>query len=1042
MKVIFELQVQDARLDVALQKARQSLRNIKKELTGLQEGDERFNDLAKAAGDAKNEIADLTKAQKDLNREFKATQVPKDSLAGLRLEYQKLTDQINKLSKAEREAAAGQQTILRANNLKGQIDQIEQSIGRFTGNVGNYRSALGGIGDLLTGGLITGGAVVGLQKFIEVMQLGISVANEYEQQLADLSALTGATGNDLQQLELIGQSLQEIDINGQTVVSTGSDILNSLKLVGGARPELLKDAAALGEVTKQAIILSKASGDTLENSVVALTTVLGQFDEKADASKRIINELAAGAKEGAAEIPQITDSLREFGTVAEISNIKTSESVALIEVLADRQLKGAEAGTQLRNVFAKLASADILPKPAQAQFAKLGIDINVLKDSTLPLEVRLRELGKAQGDLSALTKIFGLENLQAATIITDGIPKYVELEKKIQGTNEAYTQAATRADTANQAFENLQKSGVNSLQQEFSKLTPIIQFGAEAIQFLNDKLDLVGAAIDVAVGPLSFLLAEYQRWFGDTKGIAINQEKLGKELDIFGESLRVSTSKSQLYFQSLADGNFKAATLAKTLGTVGDKTEEEAEKAAKAAEEAKSAAEKAAKAREDFEKNNPAIGSLRQLRKAVQEAQEQLEKSTPGQLPQAVKVLNEANDALQDLEAEIKKLQSDPFTELLAPIANKKIELPLEVKAFFNAQSFEAEGIKQGINAVDELQKKATETRLEREKKAIQQAKDLSIQSFIDQGIERGKQREKDAEEAEKTAKEEAEKEKERRRQIRDASIEAAGQVAGSVLQIISNRQQKEFDQQLSNLDKEKEAQIAAANGNADQIAAIEKEFAKKKEAIEKEAAKKRQRQAIIEATINGAVAITKALTGGVPPVSLILAGLQAAVTAAQIAVIATQKFAKGGVLGFAKQGTFGGRPHSKGGTKGYFEDGTRVEVEADEDFIILNKRASAERRRLSALNYQFGGQRFETGGVVNFTPNLNTPNRNATAAQQVVVVQSGFTAEQVQEFARLVANETAAAVGQSSREAIGVGLEDANRRREREQALKTNRAA
>lgn len=1022
--------MQDARLDVALQKARQNLRNIKKELTGLQEGDERFNDLVKAAGDAKDEIADLTKAQKDLNREFKATQVPKDSLAGLRLEYQRLTDQINKLSKAEREAAAGQQTILRANNLKSQIDSIEQSIGRFTGNVGNYRSALGGIGDLLTGGLVTGGAVVGLQKFIEVMQLGISVAADYEQKLADLSALTGLTGGDLQFLEGIGQQLQEIDVNGQKIVNTGSDILTAFKLVGGARPELLEDAVALGEVTKAAIVLSQASGDELEPSVQALTTILGQFQLEATASTEVINQLAAGARVGSAEIPQITNAITQFGAVAAESNVNTAESIALIEVLADRQLKNAEAGTQLRNVLINLQSADVLPKRAQEEFERLGINIDILKDKTIPFEKRLRELGKAQGDVTALTEIFGKENVIAATILTSGIKKYEQFTKGVQNTNDAFTQAEIRANTAQRSFENLQKSGLNSLQDSFQKLTPIIQFGAEAIQFLNDKLDLVGAAIDVATGPISFLINEYQRWFGESEDFSRNATSNVDSLDLLtggfdkaGKSTRnfAKIYKGEELETLLADGALAEAKRAASL----DRAADAQEKANKRTKEAK-------------EEYKAAAGSLEFLRKSVQDAQQQLDRATPGQLPQAVKVLNEANDALQDLEAEIKKLQSDPFTELLAPIANKKIELPFEVKAFFNAQSFEAEGIKQGINAVDELQKKATETRLEREKKAIQQAKDLSIQSFIDQG----KQREKDAEEAEKTAKEQAEKEKERRRQIRDASIDAAGQVAGSVLQIISNRQQKEFDQQLANLDKEKEAQIAAANGNADQIAAIEKEFAKKKEAIEKEAAKKRQRQAIIEATINGAVAITKALTGGVPPVSFILAGLQAAVTAAQIAVIATQKFAKGGVLGFAKQGTFGGHPHSQGGTKGYFSDGTRVEVEADEDFIILNKRASAERRRLSALNYQFGGQRFETGGVVNFTPNLNTPNRNATAAQQVVVVQTGFTAEQVQEFARLVANETAAAVGQSSREAIGVGLEDANRRREREQALKTNRAA
>ncbi|HPU59139.1 MAG TPA: phage tail tape measure protein, partial [Candidatus Avimonas sp.] len=278
-------------------------------------------------------------------------------------------------------------------------------------------------------------------------------------------------------------------------------------MVGGARPELLGDAEALGSVAKSAIVLSKASGDDLKSSIEAVTTTLGQFKLAGKDSDLVVNQLAAGAKVGAAEIPQITDALKEFGTVAEISNISTSNSIALTEVLADRQLKGAEAGTQLRNVLSKLASADILPKTAQEQFKKLSIDINILKDSSLPLEARLRELGKAQGDVAALTKIFGLENLQAATIITSGIDKYVELDKAIQGTSEAYKQAGINADNAASKIDNIQKGALNSLEQKISDSSTATGILVDSLGFLVNELDVVGFAFDVLstaiLGPLA-----------------------------------------------------------------------------------------------------------------------------------------------------------------------------------------------------------------------------------------------------------------------------------------------------------------------------------------------------------------------------------------------------------------------------------------------------------------------------------------------------------------------------------------------------------
>lgn len=99
--------------------------------------------------------------------------------------------------------------------------------------------------------------------------------------------------------------------------------------------------------------------------------------------------------------------------------------------------------------------------------------------------------------------------------------------------------------------------------------------------------------------------------------------------------------------------------------------------------------------------------------------------------------------------------------------------------------------------------------------------------------------------------------------------------------------------------------------------------------------------------------------------------------TAAAIAKIDSAKFkaAKGIAIG-----NFGGNLHSQGGTKGYFEDGTSIEVERDEKFVVLNRRSSAMLDALSQLNVMGGGLsfssssdrlRYNTGGIVpvNTTP-------------------------------------------------------------------------
>jgi TP901 family phage tail tape measure protein len=808
-KVIFDIEIRDAKIDIALQRYAQRMKELRREAKGVKEGTEEFERLATEIAQAKTETTRLKEEQKALNREFKQTQVAADSLAGLRLQYAKLTDQVSKLNKEQRESAAGQSLIRNAAKLKGEIDGIEQSVGRFTGNVGNYKSALMGIGDFFTGGLIAGGAVVAVEKLTQSFQYGVQVSGEYSNKLQEISALTGQTGGGLVALQEVEAELRNIEVGGQEIVNTGTNILNALKLVGGARPELLKDADALGQVTEQAIILSKASGDTLEDSVKSLTVTLGQFELQSSDSVRVINELAAGAKEGSAEIPDITASLREFGSVAKISNVSTSESVALIETLAESQLKGAEAGTQLRNILAKLAAADILPKPAQEQFRQLGIDIEVLKDRTLPLETRLLELGKAQGDVAALTKIFGLENLQAATILTESIPKYQELSGKIEGTNEATKQAAIRAKDSQTAWGNLSAAIENEYIDTFTKFGSSFSFVASGLTSIVEGVDSFDVSITALLPTFSAFSALWDSVFGSNPNDA---KEFAEGFNFLGEgiltTLDAATGTAAAFPPLAANINNAqdaakktAAEMAKLKAIIGDEDK------------------KFAGGRKEIE---AAAGSLEFLRKKVQEAQKQLEQATPDRLAGAVQLLKNAQVELGKLQFEIDALQT-PFD--LSPLS----EIPVS-------------DITAPINITTNLPEQAAQNAAETTKKAFEAVKENAIQ---------GQRSITAAFDAEQTTA--AEKQKQQQKQIADAAINGAQQVASAIIQIQVNRAEREKELQLDLLDKEFEARKEAAQGNAAALEIIEKDFQKKREAIEREAARKRKRAAITEAIINGA---------------------------------------------------------------------------------------------------------------------------------------------------------------------------------------------
>lgn len=133
-----------------------------------------------------------------------------------------------------------------------------------------------------------------------------------------------------------------------------------------------------------------------------------------------------------------------------------------------------------------------------------------------------------------------------------------------------------------------------------------------------------------------------------------------------------------------------------------------------------------------------------------------------------------------------------------------------------------------------------------------------------------------------------------KRQQINDAivdsSLESARNVADAIFAINQNSINRQYDAQMSALNKQKEAELSNKNLTAEQKDKIEKKYQEKEAKIKTEAFRKEKNASLVQAAINGALAITKtfAYYGFTPP-AWIAAAAQAVATAAQIAVIASQ---------------------------------------------------------------------------------------------------------------------------------------------------------
>lgn len=410
-------------------------------------------------------------------------------LNDLRNAYKNLAVQ-NKENSKEAKLLLHQVTV-----LDTKLKTIDKTVGQNQRNVGNYEGAidkLRGKFGLLTNVLGQFGLAVG---GVAILKGAVETVAEFETQVADLSAVTGQTGKDLDFLKQ-----KAIDFSKQYGESAAS-IAEAFKLAGSARPELLQNGEALTELTEKAIILSKASGDDVPTSIKNLTGTLNAFELDAKNAGEVMDVLANAAQLGSQEIPYLTEAFTKFGAIAKSSNISVAESAAAVELLGEKFPDAASAGTGLRNVMLKLMAPDALGKDAQERLKALGVDFAALSDKNKTFAERLEVLKPLLGDAGALVKVFGSENAVAAQVLLSSTDRLTKFTEGLDKNGTAQEQAAVKSATLAEAGKRLKST--------FDAFILNMANGVGASKGLTAALDFLAENFDTIVSVLGKLIKLY-----------------------------------------------------------------------------------------------------------------------------------------------------------------------------------------------------------------------------------------------------------------------------------------------------------------------------------------------------------------------------------------------------------------------------------------------------------------------------------------------------------------------------------------------------
>lgn len=458
-----------ANIDISLnnEEAKARLREIAEELKkvknlreqALEKGDASAFDLAnKEMKKLEAESKKLSKEVFDVNKVLR--NISSASIKDLDTAIRVTTRDLNAMNRTDPGYADKERAV---RLLKNELNEANSHLRSQQNIVGRLADSFNKYFTVITAGAASfAGLILGGRKAVDTF-------NQYEKSVDNLSALTGLAGRDLEWLSQQAIEMSTATIEGNVrITSSAQAIVDAYTKVGSKRPDLLKVKEDLNSVTQEAMILSAAANGDLQPAVDGLTMVLNQFNAPASESRRIINVLAAGSKEGAGEVDYLTTAFEKSGSVAASLGISYEELTGIIETLAPRFSQPEMAGRSLRNIMIKLE--------AQSN--------NNLKPSLVGLGIAFENLAKQQLTITQLEKMFGEENITAANILMTNTAETKKYTEAVTGTNVALEQAAINTDN-NQSKLDQARNRVQKLSIEFGeKLAPALTFSTNSFSYL------------------------------------------------------------------------------------------------------------------------------------------------------------------------------------------------------------------------------------------------------------------------------------------------------------------------------------------------------------------------------------------------------------------------------------------------------------------------------------------------------------------------------------------------------------------------------
>ena len=471
--------------------------------------------LGDAIKETKEKLSTLKTAAEQANEQLQKGEITQEQYDALQREIQETEQALKTL---ESQASSTNATLAKIEEVGGKFEKVGQSI----------TSAGKTLTTHVTTPIVAAGAAA------------VKTAADFDEGMSKVSAISGATGEDLQSLR---DKAREMGAKTKFSATEAASAFEYMAMAGWKTGDMVSGIDGI-------MSLAAASGEDLATTSDIVTDALTAFGLKAEDSGHFADILAAASSNANTNVSMMGETFKYCAPIAGALGFSAEDTAEAIGLMANSGIKGSQAGTALRTIMNNLTGevklsgkafgdvtiqttnadgsmrglTDILgdcrgafaqmTESEKAQAAEALVGKNAMSGFLALMNAAPEDIEKLSSSIDSCSDTFVKTKDGAIIPMSEALEKGIEWVEEYNGVSEKM--AATMQDNLKGQLTIL-KSQLEELAISFGELLmPAIRAVVSKVQAFVDKLNgmseaqkktiLKVAALAAAIGPLLVVL--------------------------------------------------------------------------------------------------------------------------------------------------------------------------------------------------------------------------------------------------------------------------------------------------------------------------------------------------------------------------------------------------------------------------------------------------------------------------------------------------------------------------------------------------------